>query len=120
MNDHAVTLLRILRLLTPIEAQNRIMATPDRVLALALTAMDKQERDLFLNHLSQEKRRRVDEERKLQSRLSIAPQHYYAAAELLLKQLTGSAGEARPDTPAGSGTTTGYLRPISSRRPKEK
>jgi len=120
MNDYAVTLLRVLRLLTPIEAQNRIMATPDRVIALALTAMDRQEREEFLHYLSQEKRRRVDEERALQSRLSIAPAHYHAAAEQLLKNLTGSARATGTDTPEGTGTSRGYLRPINPRRPKEK
>jgi len=120
MVDYKLRLLRRVRALAPVEAQNRLMAIPDRELALSMMYMDGAERELLYSKLSREKRRRIEDELRLQEHLKIRYDQYRRAIELVTERLTPMP--RRPEKPASPpeysprpAPLRSYLRPIRSR-----
>ncbi len=105
--DLDVELLRRLRALAPVQAENRLMRVSDREIALAIFAMGPQERGRILSILAVEKRRRVEQETRLLRRLAIRPEQRRTAIAHLI-QLVGSERY--------TGSLSGYLRPLARGR----
>ncbi len=109
MVDYTQRLLRRFRALTPVDAQNRLMAIPDRELALSMMYMTGADRELLFSRISREKCRRIAEELLLQEHLKIQYDQYRRAIELVTDRLAPPANEQRP------ASLRSYLRPTKSR-----
>jgi Mg/Co/Ni transporter MgtE len=100
-------LLNLLRSNTGIDAQNILMSTPSREIAITILSLPESERGEFYRHLSPKKRKAVVEELELQQRLRIEPDDRRVMAENLLSRF---AGGKQPTIPS-------YLRP--RRKPRD-
>ncbi len=98
----ASRLLHYLRIISPVEAHNRLMASPDRDIALGMMYMNDDERNEILARLAPAKASRVVEEVRLQERLQIRQDHYETAVSNLLSRISGTG------KPSFSGS---YIRP---------
>ncbi len=119
MIDYTKRLLQLGRALTAVERQNRLMATPDRELALSMMYMNDDDRKEFLSVVSSAKRRRIEEELRLESRLVIRNEHFRRAIETVIGRLGHAAqeeGGQGPDSPSGQPPPLrSYLRPRHAR-----
>jgi len=108
-DSHAVMLRRLVATLPRPVVQNRLMATSDRDVALALLYFTTEERRPILDAVSLRKRQRIEEEILLQERLRITRKHYEAAASQLIRALQQNTSQH---------SRRSYLRPLR-RRPCE-
>lgn len=120
MIDYTQRLLRRFRVLSPVEAQNRLMAIPDRELALSMMYMEQADRELLFSKISREKCRRIEDELRLQGHLKIRSDQYRRAIELVTARLTLIAREpTTPVNPPGHeprpAPLRSYLRPLRPR-----
>jgi flagellar motor switch protein FliG len=76
MKNVKKVVMRILHTHTGIVLQNTLMKIPDREIAVALMALNEQERSLVFSHISQAKTRRVQQEIRYQFTLDIRPDRY--------------------------------------------
>lgn len=83
-------LLRLLEALSRVEAHNRLMASPDRDLAISMLFMSGDERESILCRIAPAKAARVRDEISLQERLQIRQDHYEATLEGLLVRIGGA------------------------------
>ena len=104
IGDERQRLLVLLRGLGSVAAQNGLMRLGDRDLAIALTYMDRSERDRVLRLLSPAKAARVADELDYQSRLRITAQQYRTLVETVIAQLRSGA----------AGATRSYVRPVNA------
>jgi Mg/Co/Ni transporter MgtE len=100
-------LLNLLRASPGTDAQNILMSTPSREIAITILSLPESERGEFYRHLSPKKRKAVVEELELQRRLRLEPAHRKLMAENLLARFAG--GKQR--------TIPSYLRP--RRKPRD-
>jgi flagellar motor switch protein FliG len=108
-DSHATTLRRLITTLPRVVVQNRLMATGDRDVALALLYFTPDERRPILDAVSARKRQRIEEEILLQERLRISRKHYEMAASRLILALQQNSTQQ---------SSRSYLRPLT-RRPSE-
>ena len=101
--------LRSLRRSSPAQAQNILMRSPTRELALTLLSLTDDERQEFYRYLSAPKRRAVEEEISLQRRVRTTPDQRRRMAENLLERFSGRR----------TGTLSSYLRPPRGRGRRE-
>ncbi|HUX12379.1 MAG TPA: hypothetical protein VMW87_05085 [Spirochaetia bacterium] len=121
MIDYTKRLLQLVKTLSPVDRQNRLMATPDRELALAMMYMDEPDRKKFLSVVSIAKRRRIEDELRLESHLSIRYEHFRRAMEAVMVRLYHSATSVGDAASPGSSNgrpapLRSYLRPRRDRR----
>lgn len=95
-------LIRIIRSLPPEVAQNRLLRTSDRELALSMMYLDDNERASILSMVSMQKERRIQEELTLHERLHITYKQYRIAIEHVIEKLM---------TARGNSSFKSYLRP---------
>lgn len=108
-DPHAEALQRLLAKLPPVVVQNRLMATSDRDIALALLYFSHTDREPVLSAVSRAKRARVEDEILLQERLRISRKHYEMAVAGLIRALEQNSAQR---------SSRSYLRPLR-RRPSE-
>ena len=100
-------LLNLLRSSPGTAAQNILMSTPSREIAITILSLPESERGEFYRHLSPKKREAVVEELALQKKLRIEPAHRKRMAENLLSRFAGGKQQTIPS----------YLRP--RRKPQD-
>lgn len=100
-------LLNLLRASPGTEAQNILMSTPSREIAMTIQNLPEGERGEFYRHLSPKKRKAVVDELELQQKLRLEPAQRSRMAENLLSRFAG--GKQR--------TIPSYLRP--RRKPRD-
>ncbi|TFG65002.1 MAG: hypothetical protein E4H36_01340 [Spirochaetales bacterium] len=88
--------------LSTLELQNRLMALPDREIALSLMYMKDGDRHYLLTVLSAEKQKRIREELVLHARLRIHYNQYRLALDHVVDALKGT----------GKGNLRSYLKPV--------
>ncbi len=99
-------LLKIIKGLTPAEAQNRLMRVTDRNLAICLLYMEEFERNLLLGKLGKMKRGRVEQELGYVKHLRLRYPHYRSVIEQVIISLAGGK-DMGPSS---------YIRPIKNDR----
>jgi hypothetical protein len=82
-------ILAILRRMSPVEAQNRLLRLSDGVLALSLIYMADWQHDFVLGFVGSEKARRVRTELERQLRSRVLYNDYLAATETVIAALEG-------------------------------
>lgn len=82
-------LLELLEKLPAVHVQNRLMASGDRDVALALAGMSDEDADRVLRFLSLPKASRVREERALEERRHVEEKHIAASLSVLIASLEG-------------------------------
>lgn len=105
-DSHAEILARIVKKLPPVIVQNRLMATSDRDVALALLYFSDEEREPVLSAVSKAKKRRIQEEIVLQERLRISRKHYELAVSRLIAALQQNTAQQ---------SQRSYIRPLKPR-----
>lgn len=88
--------------LPSLNLQNRLMAAPDREIALSMMYMDDKDRAYLFSVLSAVKQKRIHEELALHARLRISYQQYRMALRSVMAVLTGT----------GVGGLKSYLKPV--------
>ncbi len=104
--SHSEVLTRLVRSLPKVVVQNRLMATSDRDVALALLYVPKEDRRPVLEAISKAKRTRVEEEILLHERLQISWKHYETAVSQLIRALQENSAQKGARS---------YLRPLRPR-----
>jgi cytosine/adenosine deaminase-related metal-dependent hydrolase len=102
-------LLETFRGMEPADRQNRLMRLGDREIAMAMTHMKEEDRDLLLSCLGRAKVQRIRDEMRLQARLAVSQRDYLKALALVEHGL-GSAG--------GRAALGSYIRPRGRRGPR--
>ncbi len=102
-------LLRLLRSLSPVEAENRLMRVSDREIALSMRFLSQCDRAYLFSLVAAPKRRRIQDELALHKRLVIRPDQYQRTIDHLVELL----GQERY-----SGSIRSYLRPLRDGRRK--
>ena len=105
-DPQAEALQRLLAKLPKVVVQNRLMATSDRDIALALLYFSNTDREAVLSAVSRAKRARVEDEILLQKRLRISRKHYEMAVAGLIRALEQNSAQS---------SSRGYLRPLRPR-----
>ncbi len=100
-------LLSILRSLSPVDVQNRLMIISDRELALGLMYMTDKDRNYIFSFLSKAKADRVNEEIIRQQHQHITYKQYEVSIANLLQTLV---------SPGKRTALKSYLRPRRNRR----
>ena len=99
-------LLKIIRGLSPAEAQNRLMRVTDRNLAICLLYMEEIERNLLLGRLGKMKQDRVQQELGYVEHLRLRYPHYRSVIEQVIISIAGGK-DIGPRS---------YIRPIKNDR----
>ena len=84
-------ILGLVRLLPPVEAQNRLMRVPDQVLALALLYMVDRQRDYVVGFVGAGKAARVRQELRRNEHVRIAYEQYLGATRVVVRHLEGGS-----------------------------
>lgn len=82
-------LMALLRGLSAVEAQNRLMAMTDREIALCMLYMSAGDRSFIGSLLAPAKARRIEEERRLHRRLAIRGDQYRKTVENVIVKVGG-------------------------------
>lgn len=97
-------ILGLLRLLKPVDAQNRLMRVPDKELALALLYMVDWQQDYVVAFVGASKGRRVRQELQRNEHVRIAYEQYLTATRVVIRHLEGGNATA----------PRSYFRPVRS------
>ncbi len=81
--------MELVRTLPAVQVQNRLMASADRDIALALAGMADEEEAAVLSHLAPRKADRVREELALEERRRVDEKHIVYSLDLLIASLIG-------------------------------
>lgn len=82
-------LIELVRSLPAVQVQNRLMASTDRDIALALAGMADEEEATVLAHLAPRKADRVREELALEERRRVDEKHIVSSLDVLIASLLG-------------------------------
>ncbi|MCK4540959.1 MAG: hypothetical protein KAU17_01870 [Spirochaetales bacterium] len=82
-------LLEVLKLLSPVEIQNRLLSLTDREFGTTLLFLTEAERNRLLSCTSGPKQRRVVEEYHLQERRQLTYKQYEQIMDEVLQKLSG-------------------------------
>ncbi len=88
-------LVDLVRSMSGVEAQNRLMGMTDREIAVSMMYMEDTDRDYLLNLLAPAKARRVEEERRMHRRLNIRYDQYLKTVENVIRKMQGRGGADR-------------------------
>lgn len=97
--------MELVRTLPAVQVQNRLMASTDRDIALALAGMADEDEAAVLAHLAPRKADRVREELALEERRRVDEKHIVYSLDLLIaslvgdRALTGRRSYVRPRRP---------------------
>jgi hypothetical protein len=89
------TLLSILRNMTHVDAQNKLMACTDREIAVAILYMNDDNREFIFTFLAQSKIERINEEIKVLKKKKITDERYRKIITRLIKHLKGEGSDPR-------------------------
>jgi Mg/Co/Ni transporter MgtE len=82
-------LLEVLKLLSPVDIQNRLLSLTDREFGTALLFLTDAERSRLLSYTSGSKQRRVVEEYHLQDRRQLTYKQYEQIMDQVLRKISG-------------------------------
>ena len=99
-------LIKILKSLSPAEAQNRLMRVTDRNLAICMLYMDVSDRNVVLDRLGKMKRQRIKQEFVYVQHLRLRYPQYKSVIEKVILSIVGGKNVA-PQS---------YIRPLRNDR----
>ena len=89
MTSLQTTFLSLLRNMTHVMTQNKLMACTDREIAVAMLHMDDVDREYVFSFLARSKEERIKEEIRLLKKTRITKEHYRKILLKLIKQIKG-------------------------------